>query len=271
MATRYDVEVTILSARDLKNVNWRHGNLRPYAVAWIDQSAKCSTKVDIDHDTDPEWDEKLTIPLPPGRSLRDATLFIDIVHADAEENTKPLVGSTRLPLSEVVDEVGIGGKLERTIKLKRPSGRPQGKLDLRIVVKEPLMPYYDPYAPPQTLPVHGQPYGSRDFRDPYAYASPRGYPYGAPPPAAYPYAGPPAVGYQYGGAQPAYDQTASGSRKSSKFGMGTGLAVGAAAGVLGGLALAEGVDYVEDKFEDDVSEKVDEDLADDYYGGGDDF
>uniref|UniRef100_A0A2N9HYB1 Uncharacterized protein n=1 Tax=Fagus sylvatica TaxID=28930 RepID=A0A2N9HYB1_FAGSY len=37
-------------------------------------------------------------------------------------------------------------------------------------------------------------------------------------------------------------------RQKSKFGgMGTGLAVGAVAGVLGGLAIAEGVDYVEDK------------------------
>ncbi|KAG0454178.1 hypothetical protein HPP92_025482 [Vanilla planifolia] len=291
MGSRYDVEVTILSAHNLKNVNWRNGDLRPYAVAWIDTSAKCSTKVDIDHDTDPEWDEKLTIPLPPNLSLRDGTLYVDIVHANAEEGTKPLVGSARLPLSEVVDEAGIGGKIERKLKLKRPSGRPQGKLEVCVAVKEPPR-YYPP--PPATAP-YGQPYGASDYRDPYGYAlpvrnpygapspggypyagpptaaPPSGYPYGGPPaatpPSGYPYGGPPAggppAGYPYGGSQPSYGQTATGSASKSKFGMGTGLAVGAAAGILGGLALAEGVDYVEDKIADDVADKVEDDFYED--------
>ncbi|KAH0455990.1 hypothetical protein IEQ34_013897 [Dendrobium chrysotoxum] len=291
MGSRYEIDVTIRSARDLKNVNWRKGDLRPYAVVWIDSSAKSSTKVDIDHDTDPVWDEKLIIPLPPNISLRDATLHIDIVHANADEGIKPLVGSARLPLSEVVDETGIGGKLDRTLKLKRPSGRPHGKLDIRVSVKEAPR-YYDPYAQPP--PAYGQSYGNRETRDPYGYAPPptgypyggptappSGYPYGGPPsavppagypyggpPAGYPYGGPPAGGppggNPYGGSQPAYGQVASGSGNKSKFGMGTGLAVGAAAGVLGGLALAEGVDYLEDKVEDDVAEKVEDDYYDDY-------
>ncbi|PKA58797.1 hypothetical protein AXF42_Ash000890 [Apostasia shenzhenica] len=293
MGSRYELELTIRSARDLKNVNWRNGDLRSYAVAWVDPSAKCSTKVDVDNDTNPVWDEKLTIPLPPSLSLRDATLFIDVVHANAGEDTKPLIGSARLSLNEVVDEAGIGVKLDKTLKLKRPSGRPHGKLDVRVAVKEPAR-YY---APPPTAAAYGQPYGSRDYgaggyRDPYGYAPQAGYPYGGPPPqagysynappptaappAGYPYSAPPAgappAGYAYGGQQPAYGQTAvpaGASGKKSKFGMGTGLAVGAAAGVLGGLALAEGADYLEDKFEDHVADKVEDDFADDY--GGDDF
>ncbi|XP_020574818.1 LOW QUALITY PROTEIN: protein SRC2 homolog [Phalaenopsis equestris] len=288
MASRYEIEVTIRSARNLKNVNWRKGDLRPYAVVWIDSSPKSSTKVDIDHDTDPEWDEKLIIPLPPNLSLRDATLYIDIVHADADEGVKPLVGSARLPLSEVVDDIGIGGKLDRTLKLKRPSGRPQGKLDIRVAVKEQPR-YYDPYAPPP--PSYGQTYGYRESRDPYGYAPPpAGYPYGGStvPPSGYPYggggaaggraggaagypSGAPPAGNPYGGSQPgygqpAYGQPAAGSGKqSSKFGVGTGVAVGAAAGLLGGLALAEGVDLLEDKIADDVADRVEDDCY------GDDF
>uniref|UniRef100_A0A0A9EAG4 Uncharacterized protein n=1 Tax=Arundo donax TaxID=35708 RepID=A0A0A9EAG4_ARUDO len=49
------------------------------------------------------------------------------------------------------------------------------------------------------------------------------------------------------------------------MGMGTGLAVGAAAGLLGGLALAEGASYLEDKVEEGAAEKVEEDLADEGY------
>jgi hypothetical protein len=49
--------------------------------------------------------------------------------------------------------------------------------------------------------------------------------------------------------------------------------VGAAAGLLGGLALAGGASYLEDKFEDHVAERVEENLErEDSYGGGyDDF
>ena len=43
--------------------------------------------------------------------------------------------------------------------------------------------------------------------------------------------------------------------------MGTGLAVGAVAGVLGGIALVEGAEYVEDKITDDVAERVEDDLG----------
>jgi hypothetical protein len=48
--------------------------------------------------------------------------------------------------------------------------------------------------------------------------------------------------------------------------MGAGLAIGAVGGVLGGLALAEGIDYVEDKIADDAADKVEDDLA---YGDDD--
>ncbi|MQM07981.1 hypothetical protein Taro_040834 [Colocasia esculenta] len=274
MASRYEVEVTVVSAKNLKNVNWRHGDLHPYAVVWVDPAAKCSTKVAIDGDgEDPVWDEKLVVPLGHDRSLDDAVLSIDIVHANAEKDTKPLVGSARLPLREIVDEVGIGGKATRSLKVKRPSGRPQGKLEIRVAVKEPPR-YYEP--PPPGTRSYAPPYGqqSRDYWGgaPYAYGAspygappPTGYPYGAPPPSGYPYSEPP-VGY---GAAPAYGQSSSYAQqpyaavgeKKSKMGMGTGLAVGAAAGLLGGLALAEGVDYVEDKIADDVADRVENDLG----------
>ncbi|KAJ8627894.1 hypothetical protein MRB53_021201 [Persea americana] len=281
-----EVEVTISSAKDLKNVNWRHGDLRPYAVIWVDKSSKSSTRVDDRNDTDPTWNEKLTILLPDRRA-EDSTLYIDIVHANAEDGVKPVIGSARLPLAEVLDEVGLGQKCFRKLKLKRPSGRPHGKLEVEVEVREPR--YYAPppaaYAPPYG---QGQQSSSRDL--PYAYGAPP-YAAAAPPPAGYPYnpspygqpAGygqQPAYGYEqqpgYGyGQQPGYGQPAYGAsapvqEKKSKFGVGTGLAVGAAAGLLGGLAIAEGVDYMENKIADDAAEKVEDDLAYDNDGGGDD-
>ncbi|CAA7403313.1 unnamed protein product [Spirodela intermedia] len=278
MASQYEVEVTVISGKNMKNVNWRNGNLHPYVVLWLDPAAKRSTKVAVDGEEgsgeDPLWDEKLTIPLPPGGSLSTggAALSIDVVHANAGKDTKPLVGSAIVPLAEIVDEVGIGGKASRTLKLKRPSGRPQGKLEVKIAVREPSR-YYD--SPPPPAPGYGAyapPAYGHQYRD-YGGA-PAPYGYGAPPPSGcpsygYPYgaAPPPAVGYGQPSAYGQQPYAVAGGEKKSKFGMGTGLAVGAAAGVLGGLALAEGADYVEDKIADDVAERVEDDLGFDDDGG----
>ncbi|XP_062120354.1 protein SRC2 homolog [Humulus lupulus] len=298
MASRYEVEVKLTSAKDLKNVNWRYGPVRPYVVVWVDPKNKCSSRVDEEGDTNPIWDETLKIPLPgPIEDEEYSTLYVDVVHAGSEPDTKKLIGSTKLRLREIVDEVGFGERATRTLKLKRPSGRPHGKLDLKVSVKDPYYRAPDAYnAPPYGVP----PPGSRDYNA--APPPPYGAPYGAPPPPRDPYYAAPPSGYphssynapsygqqsygqaydqpSYGqappygqpsyGQAPAYGATGYGQseEKKSKFGgMGTGLAVGAVAGVLGGLALAEGADYVEDKIADDVADRVEDDLGYD----GDDF
>lgn len=287
MASRYEVEVTLSSAKDLKNVNWRHGPIKPYAVMWVDPDRKISSRVDEEGDTSPQWNQTLVIPLD--RPIEDATLHIDIVHAYATEDTKPLIGSAKLPLREVVDDVGIGGRVTKSLKLKRPSGRPHGKLEVQVAVRQPRYQAPDPYSAP--------PYGvSRDTGysgAPYT-APPGGYPYAAAPPPAgnYSYGQPtyaqPAYGQptyaQPGYGQPGYAQPSYGQpggygygqgvpveeKKKSKFGgMGTGLAVGAVAGALGGLALAEGFDKLEDHIADEAAERVEDDLADGDYDGGD--
>jgi hypothetical protein len=289
MASRYEVEVKISSGRDLKNVNWRHGPIRPYAVVWVDPKNKSSSRVDEQGDTCPHWDDSLVIPLP-GPVDDYSSLYIDIVHAGSEEGTKPLIGSARLKLTEVLDDVGFGERAQRTLQLKRPSGRPHGKVEVKVEIRQPRYhapdPYYAPpygvpppsasrsveYAPPP--PTYGNPYAAPPQpHDPYySAAPPAGYPYSgynAQAQAQAPYGQPSYGQAPYG--QPSYGQEE--KKKSSKFGMGTGLAVGAVGGVLGGLAIAEGVDYVEDKIADDAADKVEDRLEDDDDGGydGDDY
>ncbi|KAJ0236278.1 C2 domain-containing protein [Hirschfeldia incana] len=240
-----EVEVTISSAKNIKNVNWRNGPNKPYAVVWIDPKYKFSTRVDEEDDTCPTWNQTFVIPLPPGSDGEDEKVHVDIVHAGGEENTKPLIGSAHLSLRDVIDDVGFGVPMEKTLKLKRPSGRPHGKLDVTVTVREPRYqpapvsyqapPYGYANAPPQ--PVYGEPYSH------------------APPQPVYgdPYAPPQTYG------QTGYVAE---KEKGSKFGgMGTGLAVGAVAGVLGGVALAEGLDAVEDDIAEEAAEDVEEDDA----------
>lgn len=254
-----EVEVAILSAKDIKNVNWRNGPNKPYAVVWVDPKYKSSTRVDEDGDTCPTWNETFVIPLPPDNEDDYDKVYIDIVHAGREENTKPLIGSVHLSLRDVIDEVGFDVPVMKTLKLKRPSGRPHGKLDVTVTIREPRYhpapgiyhapPYGYTHAPSQ--PVYGEPY--------------------APPPPVYGDSYAPAT---YGNA--AYGQSGYGyaPEKGSKFGgMGTGLAVGALAGVLGGVALTEGLEAVEDNIAEEAAEKVEDDLdagEDDYDGSDDD-
>ncbi|CAH8363409.1 unnamed protein product [Eruca vesicaria subsp. sativa] len=236
-----EVEVTISSAKNIKNVNWRNGPNKPYAVVWIDPKYKYSTRVDEEEDTSPSWNQTFVIPLPPSNDGdEDEKVYIDVVHAGGEENTKPLIGSAHLKLNDVIDDVGFGVPLEKTLKLKRPSGRPHGKLDVTVTVRDPR------YQPA----YHAPPYG-------YTHAPPQ-HVYGetyshAPPQHVYgdPYAPPQTYGQQGYTAE---------KEKESKFGgMGTGLAVGAVAGVLGGVALAEGFDALEDDIAEEAAEDVEED------------
>ena len=268
MAPRFELKLKISSAKDLKNVNWRHGSLKPYAVVWVEPNAKCSTKVDHDGDTFPSWNETLHIPVPS--SIDDSALYLDIVHvkSDDEDDTKPMVGSARLFLRDVVDDVGFGVEAFRTLELRRPSGRPQGKVDVEVSVRDLRYrapePYYTaPYGVPPPPGTRGAAYA-----DPPAYGAPPPDPYysNAAPYGHSPY-GQPAYGYQeptYGYGQGTYGQTVvvEEKKKKSGMGMGTGLAVGAVAGVLGGLAIAEGVDALEDNIAEDVAERI-EDEEDD--------
>ncbi|XP_014506653.1 uncharacterized protein LOC106766434 [Vigna radiata var. radiata] len=244
MASHYELQLQLMSARGLKNVNWRHGANRPYAVVWVDPKNKCSTSVDEDGDTEATWDQTLVFPLPP-EPLENLTLHVDAVHAGSEEDTEPLIGSARLKLVEVLEEVGVGVRVSPTLSLKRPSGRPQGKVDVNVVIRESggyrtQDAYYAPHIGVRDYsPVpHGDGYPSHQDNNTYYNSAIQTTSYGQ--------------GSEY----------APQEEKKSKFGgMGTGLAVGAVAGVLGGIALVEGADFLEEKIADDVADNIEDELG----------
>ncbi|KAI5670530.1 hypothetical protein M9H77_10894 [Catharanthus roseus] len=263
----YDLDITIVSAKHIKNVNWRQGDLKPYCIFWIDPDRRLATKSDDSGSTRP-----------------DSLLTLEIFHSKPSETPKPLVGTLRLQIKELLDS-DDSGKL-KAFELRRPSGRPQ---DYQVT---PPSSYYYSTAPPTSLPA------TRDFRgysSPYVSHTPAPPPPPAapspplpPPPHAYPYSGysdpyssyypgyypqqppppPPRPFFErqssYGAPGPSapVDYASYEQKRGGKMGMGAGLAVGAVAGALGGLALEEGLKYEEEK----IAERVENDLAtrDDY-------
>ncbi|KAJ6299555.1 hypothetical protein OIU76_020509 [Salix suchowensis] len=58
------LEITIISAKHLKNVNWRNGDLKPYATFYLDNSDHhLATHADDSLSTRPVWNERFTIPM----------------------------------------------------------------------------------------------------------------------------------------------------------------------------------------------------------------
>ncbi|GAB2288418.1 hypothetical protein Dimus_022751 [Dionaea muscipula] len=290
-----DLEITIVSAKNLKNVNWRNGDLKPYVIFWIDPDRRQATKSDDSGTTRPVWNERfflpITVPLP------DAALSLEVFHSLPSDIQKPLVGTLRLQLGSLPDP-DDSTKL-RSFELRRPSGRPDGKIRLKLAVKErplpppPVVPdyhitpptnYFYSSAPPP--PPH-----VRDYRgfppSPYTSSlsspSPSGYPYSYPDPYMGYYSGyysappPPTLprplldrvlSFSSGSGPsapvaycPPYDQKARGGGKMGAA-AAAGVGVGLVAGALGGLALDEGLKHEKEK----IAERVESDLAsrDDY-------
>ncbi|XP_055813587.1 leucine-rich repeat extensin-like protein 6 [Solanum dulcamara] len=198
----YDLEITIVSAKHLKNVNWRHGDLKPYVIFWVDPDQRRATQADDSGNTRPVWNERFLLHLPQSQSPHDSVLTLEIFHSKPSETPKPLVGTLRVSLKELVN-VDDYNKI-RTFELRRPSGRPHGKIRLKLAIREsPTQDYQIP--PPSSYYYSTAPPPPPSYRtfpsSPYTSHPPPPPPVVAPPPPASPSPPPPppAQSYPYGG------------------------------------------------------------------------
>ncbi|XP_074555576.1 uncharacterized protein LOC141811438 [Curcuma longa] len=224
-----DLEVTVVSAKHLKNVNWRSGDLKPYVVAYVDPDRRAATKPDDAGSVRPVWNERLALSLPLSSPETLVFLTLDVFHSKPSETPKPLVGTARSPLKELLGHEafaayasggGSGGfppSPIRTLELRRPSGRPQGKIRIKLTLRErPSLPpepnlsihfppppppsgYYYSNAPPFPSPSSSPPHhAARDYRvfsppppslPPYGHLPPQPQPQPQPQPypSQYPY------------------------------------------------------------------------------------
>ncbi|KAL0723767.1 hypothetical protein Bca4012_038366 [Brassica carinata] len=199
-----DLVVTVVSAKHLKNVNWRNGDLKPYVVLYLDSDHRVSTR--SDDSVKPVWNERITLPLT--RSVHESVLNVEIFHSVTSDAAKTLVGSVRFPLVRLVDSEGaMIPESINSLELVRPSGRSQGKIRLKLAIKErPIPPqrpqsqprdyystpqgnhYYSPSPPPPPPAPITSPSPHRDYREfspsPYPFTDHyySGFYYPPPPP-----------------------------------------------------------------------------------------
>ncbi|XP_059429926.1 formin-like protein 6 [Corylus avellana] len=146
-STPLDLEITVVSAKHLKNVNWRNGDLKPYATVYLDPGHRLATRSDDSGSTRPVWNERFTLPLT--RPLCDSLLTLEIFHSRPSETPKPLVGALRVPLGNLVGDSTESTRPIHTLELCRPSGRPQGKVRLKLALRERCAPPPDYHIAPR--------------------------------------------------------------------------------------------------------------------------
>lgn len=131
------LELTIIAAEGLKNVNLLSKKLKPYAVAWIDPLVKKSTQTLQNSGLDPVWNETLCFPLQTQLlNNPNAALIIQVLSA-APLKTK-IIGTTTLMLNEIRRICSVTDRdAQETLALQlwRPSGRAYGILKVSFKLK----------------------------------------------------------------------------------------------------------------------------------------
>lgn len=188
-----DLEITIVSAKHLKNVNWRNGDLNPYAIFWLDPDRRLATKSDDSNSTKPVWNERFIIPIPS--SPATAVLTLEIFHSKPSDTPKPLVGTLRVPIDDLPNPED--STVIRTFELRRPSGRLNGKIRLKLALRERPLPDYQITPQPSYYYTTAPPSYGRYTPSPYNHSP--SLPPPPPPPAAPPAPSPPPPHpYHYG-------------------------------------------------------------------------
>ncbi len=106
-----ELEVTIISAQDLKNAS-TFGKMTPYAVAWVYSNMKVYTPIDPKGSVNPTWNAPLKL-IVEQRILEqpNATLNVDIYSYGSFSNK--YVGSCSVPLSHLKEKDSKGADTKK--------------------------------------------------------------------------------------------------------------------------------------------------------------
>ncbi|KAK9127912.1 hypothetical protein Syun_016709 [Stephania yunnanensis] len=134
----YDLDVTVISAKHLKNVNWRQGELKPFARLWLDPLYRYTTKPDESGSTRPVWNERFTIPITT-LPLHDSLLNLEICHFDS-------------PTAPSSEPYSSHSKTSKTTTTSPPSSHPPPPPPLRPSPGQDP-PQARPPRPPRSAPA----------------------------------------------------------------------------------------------------------------------
>ncbi|KAI4303956.1 hypothetical protein MLD38_039532 [Melastoma candidum] len=136
------LEINIISAQDLAKVS---RSMRTYAIAWVHPDRKLSTRVDPQGRTNPSWNDKFVFRVDEDFLLSDTSgVMIEIYSVHWFKDV--LVGTVRVLVGNLVSppsrrfrhQQEIGMKFV-ALQVRRPSGRPQGILNIGVALLDSSM------------------------------------------------------------------------------------------------------------------------------------
>ncbi|XVF30994.1 hypothetical protein REPUB_Repub16aG0107100 [Reevesia pubescens] len=136
------LEINLISAEDLAPVS---KNMKIYAVVWIQQDRKLSTGVDLTGGTGPTWNDKFTFKVDDKfLNSEDATIFVEIYAAAWVKDA--MIGYVNVLINDIFQLRSIADAKRNnsatrtvTLQIRRPSGRPQGILNMEVALVDSTM------------------------------------------------------------------------------------------------------------------------------------
>ncbi|KAK1411244.1 hypothetical protein QVD17_37791 [Tagetes erecta] len=135
------LEVTIMSAQDLEPVTKK---MKTYATVWIHSRRKQSTRIDTKGHNNPTWNDKFVFRVD-SEFLQDETSGITVEIYNRNWFRDALVGTVRVLVGNVVPPPqrirnSYNGRTRCVaLQIRRPSGRPQGILNIGVAVLDSSM------------------------------------------------------------------------------------------------------------------------------------
>ncbi|KAM4119580.1 hypothetical protein ACJW30_03G071000 [Castanea mollissima] len=135
MSQSHLLEINLVSAQDLEPVS---KVMNTYAVTWLNPERKLLTKVDQDGYTNPTWNEKFLFRVDNEFLNSDTSAIMVEIHASSWLRDI-LIGTVRvlvnnLLLPQATSRKGKSRMRIVPLQVRRPSGRPQGILNVGVTL-----------------------------------------------------------------------------------------------------------------------------------------
>ena len=132
------LEVNVISAQDLAMVS---RNMKTYAIAWVNPGRKLSTRVDSKNGSNPSWNDKFVFRVDESFLRSDtAAVMIEIYAVKWFRDVR--VGSVRVLVGNLLPpatRTQNSGMRFIALQVRRPSGRPQGIINIGVALLDGSM------------------------------------------------------------------------------------------------------------------------------------
>ncbi|KAK7356465.1 hypothetical protein VNO80_15737 [Phaseolus coccineus] len=170
------LELNVISAQDLAPVS---RNMRTYAVSWVHPDRKLSTRVDTQGQTHPTWNDKFVFRVDDDFLCSDTSAIMIEIYAlhwfkDIHVGTvRVLIGNLAPPPSRPSHSTRTPlGTRFAAVQVRRPSGRPQGILNIGFTVLDGSMHSMPLYTHNASAVGYRHLMGEKDAYDSHNHLSP---------------------------------------------------------------------------------------------------